>query len=565
MPSSKIVTQPMGRSAVASAVAVPLSPVARRLLARAHLELDRGDIGEAERTLSSLLALAPDSAEAVRCLGVVALHRGDFTKVVDCYLLVLDVWPNDANLRLGLGAALFAAGAVEDSIAHLRRACALAPKLASAWLTLGEALQQSARGKEAVAALERAADLDAASVPVHLALARAYASTGEGAAAVREFREVLRREQTSAAAWFGLSNLNTHRFDPLDAKDLRDCVAKASVGTETRELLGFALGKSLEDQGDYEAAFEAFRSANEQRSARFGWNATSERARTQAIQRTFSAWGPQDASPSDYGREVIFIASIPRSGSSLIEQILASHPDVEGANEVQDLPDLVDRESQRRHEAFPEWASNATIEDWRRMGGEYLERTARWRTHKPRSTDKNLATWYLVGAALAMLPATRVIVVRRDPVETCIACYRQRLEGDAGFTANLDDMADYCVDFYRLTRFWLDRFPDRVFDLSYEQLVDKPEPTVRRLLAFCELPFNRACIEFHRTERSVLSAPSAIQVRQPLRQDTARADRYGSLLDGLRTRLKAAGLVLRHSASAPAPQTADWDAASRPQ
>ncbi|TAN02192.1 MAG: sulfotransferase family protein, partial [Rhodanobacteraceae bacterium] len=141
------------------------------------------------------------------------------------------------------------------------------------------------------------------------------------------------------------------------------------------------------------------------------------------------------------------------------------------------------------------------------------------------------------------LPAARVIIVRRDPVETCLACYRQWFTGDSGFAYDLDEMADYCIDFMRVTRFWLEKYPDRVFDLEYEKLLTEPEPVIRRLLDFCGLQFSPACLAFHKTERAVLSAPSAAQVRQPLQRNTARADRYGDRLDALRARLRTAGLA----------------------
>ncbi len=136
-------------------------------------------------------------------------------------------------------------------------------------------------------------------------------------------------------------------------------------------------------------------------------------------------------------------------------------------------------------------------------------------------------------------------MVRRDPLETCLACYRQYFTGNAGFACDLDDMADYCINFMRLTRFWLEKFPTRIFDLQYETLIADPEATIRRLLAFCGLPFDPACLAFHRTSRAVLSTPSAAQVRQPLRQDTARSALYGDKLDRLRQRLREAGLPER--------------------
>jgi hypothetical protein len=142
-----------------------------------------------------------------------------------------------------------------------------------------------------------------------------------------------------------------------------------------------------------------------------------------------------------------------------------------------------------------------------------------------------------------MLPAARVVVVRRDPVETCLACYRQLFTEHSGFTCDLDEMADYCSDFLRLTRFWLEKYPGRVHDLQYETLVAEPEQEIRRLLDFCNLPFDPACLEFHKTARTVQSLPSAAQVRQPMRRDTARSALYGDKLDPLRKRLRDAGVL----------------------
>jgi hypothetical protein len=275
---------------------------------------------------------------------------------------------------------------------------------------------------------------------------------------------------------------------------------------------------------------------------RLRWNAAEHRAGIGAIEAAFAAALPAPVDPRR-GSEVIFIASIPRSGSTLVEQILASHPEVEGANEITDLPHVLDAESTRRNRPWIDWMREATPADWSRLGTEYLARTARWREHKPRFADKNLLTWKHVGAALAMLPAARAVIVRRDPLETCLACYRQWFAIGSEFSYDLDDMADYCVDFVRLSRFWLQRFPDRVFDLEYEALLADPEGVIRRLLDFCGLPFDPACLDFHQTRRTIVSAASAAQVRQPLQRGTLRSLNYGNLLDGLRRRLRDAGLA----------------------
>jgi len=521
----------------------PLPPAAERLLARARDEWARRAFDAAQRSLSDVLALVPDEPTATRMLGMVAQRRGDNVRAIDCFQRVLRVWPDDSDLHVCLGIALYERGSIDDALRHMRHACKLQPDSAPAWINLGEALVREAHTDEAVAALRRALALDPAHLSARLSLSKAQASLGEIDAAIEGFREVVRRDPINAEGWFGLSNLNTVRFDPQDVAHLERALARNDLPPRHRELLGFTLAKALEDQGDYPRAFDAFRFANTSRRRRTPWDAAGERRRVEAILRA-SADEPPPPLDDQLGREVILITSIPRSGSTLVEQILASHPEVAGANEINDLSQVIDAETLRRGSAFPLWTADATAPDWHRLGKEYLARTARWREGKPRFTDKNLLNWYLVGASLAMLPAARVVVVRRDPVETCLACYRQCFSEKNGFGSDLDEMADYCIDFLRLTRVWLDKYPARVFDLEYEALQADPEAVTRRLLEFCNLPFDAACLDFHKTRRAVRSAPSAAQVRQPMIRNTARSARYGDKLDPLRQRLRDAGVLV---------------------
>ncbi len=538
------VTSPTEPQSAQGGVRRPLSSVAARLLARARGEWEHQQFEAAQQSLIAVLALAPDEPDAVRLLGMAAQRLGNHAKAIDCFRRVLAMGPDDADLRIGLGISLFERGEADEALAHFRRACKLEPASTSAWFNLGEALGRQAHTEQAVAALQRALELEPTHLSARLSLARTHANLGQVDAAVAEFREVLRREPANAEGWFGLSNLNVVRFDVADAASLQRSLKREDLSHRDRELLGFALAKALENQGDYAQAFEEFRAANASRRRRVKWDAPGEHKRVDAILRVFAGEMP---APIDarLGNEVILIVSIPRSGSTLVEQILASHPEVEGANEIKDMTQVIDAETARRKSAFPLWVPDATAEDWQRLGREYLGRTARWRQTKPRFTDKSLVTWYAVGAALAMLPAARVIVVRRDPVETCLGCFRQCFSENSGFACDLDEMADYCGDFLRLTRFWLQKYPNQVLDLQYEALVAEPEPVIRRLLDFCNLSFARECLEFHKTARTVQSLPSAALVRQPLRSDTARSALFGNKLDPLRQRLRDAGVKVQ--------------------
>jgi tetratricopeptide (TPR) repeat protein len=521
--------------------AAGLSPSARRFLEEAGIALSRGHADAAERSLISVLALAPRCAEAHRLMGIAFQMRGDHGKAIESFQRAIAICPDDGVILTSLGSSQFETGAIDVALTTLQRACELEPGMASAWYNLGKALKLQVRTEEACAALQCALNIEPGHITARITLADAQASMGQIPAAIENYRDILRRQPGNYKAWFALANLKTLRFSENETAQLQRLFRQPGSQAEARISLGFALAKALEDQNNYPAAFDALREANTLKRKQVEWDAQKERAHVDAIMEAFRAPAPAPIDPA-LGHEVIFIVSLPRSGSTLTEQILASHPEVEGANEITDLPQVIEDESKRRGQPFPQWAATATAEDWVRLGRDYLERTQRWREHRPRFTDKNLVTWELVGAIARMLPGARIIHSHRDPLETCFACYRQLFSNGAHFSYDLDDMASYYADYDRLMRYWQDSLPGKIFNHAYETLLTDTEPQIRRLLDFCGLNFDPACVAFHETSRTVLSTASAAQVRQPLRIDTPRNTLYGNKLDPLREKLQAAGL-----------------------
>ncbi|MEO6800347.1 MAG: sulfotransferase [Rhodanobacter sp.] len=515
-----------------------LPAAAARLLAEAGSALSRMQPGAAERSLISVLAVAPRCVEANRLMGIACHMNGDHAQAIDFLRRALAERPHDPVIQMNLGSALHESGAVDAALEALRRACELAPNFAAAWYNLGKALKLQVQTAHACDALRRALKIDPAHVAARITLADAQISLGEVQAAIANYREILRRHPDNPEAWFALANLKTEPLDTADTARLQRLFRQSSASTDARISIGFALAKALEDQRDYAAAFEVLRASNGLKRQQVRWNDAVERARVDAIMAAFAApmSAPQDAT---MGREVIFIVSLPRSGSTLAEQILASHPEVEGANEITDLPSIIEDESKRRGQPFPQWAAAATSEDWWRLGRDYLARTARWRRRRPRSTDKNLVSWQLVGAVFAMLPAARVVNCRRDPLETCFACYRQLFSNGAHFSYDPVDMVNHYQDYDRLMRYWQHRYPGQALEHQYEALLLDPEYRIRQLLDFCGLTFDPACLAFHETQRTVVGTASAAQVRRPLSANTSYAARYGRQLDPWRELLGA--------------------------
>jgi hypothetical protein len=241
---------------------------------------------------------------------------------------------------------------------------------------------------------------------------------------------------------------------------------------------------------------------------------------------------PAPADPT-LGHDVIFIVGLPRSGSTLFEQVLAAHAEVEGASELPDLEQVLGEESACRRLPLLQWIDAVDTDDWQRLGRRYLELTARWRKDKPRHTDKLPSNWLLCGVLGAMLPGARIVDARRDALEAGWSCYKQQFYRLPHFACTLTDIAAYIRDYERSMAAWQAAAPQRIRIQRYEALLAEPEHEIRALLAFCGLPFDPACLDHQHAKRNVRTA-SAAQVRQPLQRDTARAAHYGALLDPLR-------------------------------
>ena len=509
-----------------------LSPVAQQWLADAAKALAQGLADLAEPLLKRVLAEAPGFANAQFLYGIARQMQGDSKTAADYMRKAARQRPDDPNILTNLGGALYDTGAIEEAFAHLQRATMLAPAQASNWYNFGKALKLHWQLDEAVDALQRAIDLDEAHVSARTTLADIFTIRGDIQAAVAQYRKVLTLRPDHALAWHSLANLKTESLTLADAGQIRQILQTRQLSPDDRVSLGFSLYKALEDQHQYGDAFQALREANALKSRLVQWDAAEAHEHIEAI---IERWRRPLSTPLDpiLGSEAIFIASLPRSGSTLVEHILASHPEVEGANEIRDLSQVLDEESKRRGIEFPHWVVDATSEDWARLGKNYLARTARWRSKRPYFTDKGLQNWQWIGAIRAMLPGAKIINCHRDPIETCFACYRQLFSEGAYFSYDLKDLASHYNDYQKLSNYWQERYPHKVFDLSYEQLVQEPEVQIRHLLSFCQLPFDPACLSPHQTQRDVHSTASAAQVRQPIRGDTARSPHYRDFLASL--------------------------------
>jgi tetratricopeptide (TPR) repeat protein len=464
----------------------PTDVAAIRMLAETGIRLGR--LEDAEKLLARVMELAPGFVEARHNYAVV-LHRQNKPEAALAELdtlLVRD--PRNPNYR-GLQAAVFGRiGEYERAIACYESLLRDFPVQPKAWMSYGHALKTVGRTEEAIAAYRRSiADL---------------ASLGE--------------------AYWSLANLKTFRFSDAEVEAMRTQLARADLDEEDRTHLHFALGKALEDADNYEESFAEYARGNALRHQALRYDANEISAIVQRSKALFTpaffaereGWG----SPA---RDPIFIVGLTRSGSTLIEQILASHSAVEGTMELPDIPSLARRFGERGKERddetrYPAGLASLSAEECRALGDEYLARTRIQRKlDRPFFVDKMPNNWAHVGLIHLILPNARIVDARRHPLACGFSNFKQLYARGQGFSYGLADFARYYRDYAGLMAHFDAVLPGRVHRVLYEAMVVDPEGEIRRLLAYCGLPFEPQCLRFYENERAVRTASSE-QVRRPI-------------------------------------------------
>jgi tetratricopeptide (TPR) repeat protein len=496
------------------------------------LALGRPD--QAAAQLEPARARFPNHPEALRLTAGILNLRGDYRGAREAMERAVELRPLDGLYHNTLGTVLGTMGDFDAAIRALRRACELDPELATAWYNLGIMLTRCVRIEEATTVLERAVALAPDNMGARAQLGDMLRMQGHTDDATRQYRAVLQERPSAGMAWWGLADLRTGALGEADLPRMDAALHDRNASDDDRIATGMALAMALDEQGRYEESLDQLKRAHAIARLRQKWDAKGFSAAIRTINAAFTP-PPAGAADPALGHETIFIVGLPRSGTTLVEQILASHSEIEAAGELPDLPLVLAEASRSRGEPFPNCVTGFGPESWRELGERYLARTAHWRKRRPRFTDKLPSNWMYIGAIRAMLPGAHIVVCRRDPLETCFSCYRQHLYNNE-YTRTPEDLAAYWRDFDAAATHWAALAPGAVYQHDYEALIANPEAQIRKLLNTCGLPFEEACLRFYETQREVRS-PSATQVRQPLRADTARAAQYGHLVDPIRAAL----------------------------
>lgn len=497
--------------------------------------LREGRNGEAKQQLERALSLKPDAPEAL--VNLASLHRqaGDYTSAELLYRKAATLRPGMADAHAGLALALEKLGRPREALVAAEDAVRLQPNLAEVHRTMG--LVQDALGNlpASIAALERAIALAPRDARIEAELGNTLAAFGKRDLAIAHYRKALALAPGNASYERMLGRLDAESATLAEQQASFEAPATSD---DQRMHLGFALGKSAEDAGDYPTAFRYLDTANRLRRAGYSYDRAESDTAFAEIEATFtpelfaarSGHGVDDATP-------IFVLGMPRSGTTLVEQILASHPAVTGAGELPLLRDLVISSTIKRPIHYPELLADLTDADLKQLGQTYVDRLRGYAPQARFITDKMPGNFMLIGFIALCLPNAKIIHCVRDAADTSVSIWRNYFSTRLDYAYDLGEIGHYHRLYQRLMAHWHRVLPGRIHDISYEALVDDQDSETRRLLTYCGLDFRREVLDFHRTERPVHTA-SAAQVRSPIsRKSIGIAARYGDLLAPLHAEL----------------------------
>jgi len=474
------------------------------------------------------LDLRPDLAPAWNDLGSALQDRGRPDEAASCFRRALDIKPDYAEAHNNLANSLKAQGRSEEAVAAYSRAIELMPRSAEAQYNLGNVLHELGRVDVAIACYGNAVDINPNYADAHHNLGTALCSRGRFEDAKTAYLTALRLGGNPANCFFGLSLLR--KFADADRPLIGEMMAALNdpgCSSENRALLGFALGKCLDDLGEYEPAIRYFDEANRFERMKHPFDRAAFAATVDWLIRAFPK-GMAPAVEASQSELPVLIVGMPRSGTSLTEQILASHPKIAAAGE---LDFWLKRSAPIRTRMVDRLAPAAE----RDAIHAYLELLAAIAGSAARVTDKMPTNFLALGLVHRLFPRARIIHCRRNPVDTSLSIYFTRFARGSEFSNSREDIAAYYREYLRLMDHWRRVLPpDRFIEIDYERLVADQETASRALVAFCGLDWDDSCIDFHKTDRPIATA-SAWQARQPLyRTSVERWRRYEPWLGELR-------------------------------
>jgi tetratricopeptide (TPR) repeat protein len=470
----------------------------------------------AERGYNDVLQRVPNQPDALNLLAVLAVEAGNHPAAADLFERAVAIRPKDPVILNNFGNALYLVRRYEEAIRNLEQALSLNPDFPDAWLNYGRTLNAAGRPDDALRAFAQLEQLKPGGLSAKMGEARAYTELGHFDKAEAAARAMIAAAPDSSSGYVTLANLRKFKPHDPDVAAIEALLASPKLTAGERRGLNYAAGKMYDDIGRYDEAYAHYDAANSSRGLVYD-HAAVVRDYDLAI-KTFTpkffkdrvGWGNPSARP-------IFIVGMPRSGTTLVETILGAHASVYAAGELEGIK-LLDRQNSDLvpHDRGP--YANAPHLTWfgvDLLARRYLDFIGRKNADAAHVTDKMPHNFQNLGIIATMFPNARIVHCRRHPLDTLLSCWMQNFNDGHAYSARLTDGARHYAEYKRLMAHWHGVLPGRIHSVDYEELVGDQETVTRALLEFLGLTWDPACLQFHKVERTVLTA-STWQVRQPL-------------------------------------------------
>ena len=491
----------------------------RRLMAHAAEHQKEGRFDEAERLYRRVLRDNPRNVDALRLLALIAVNAD---RPDDAELLLqraLEIAPDFMLALLDLGRIRKEQDRYGEALECFDRAIALDPSQPQAHFRRAGTLARASFTREAIESFRQCLKLRPAHIGALLGLGHVLKAVGHYDDAVASYNACIREAPDFGETYWSLANLKTYRFDDATVAEMETRAAAQAANVQSEVNFLFAIGKAHEDRGDYERAWSFYRKGNEKQRAEVHYDPVQTEVMNDRIVEVYttefldSLRGAGDPDPAP-----IFILGLPRSGSTLLEQILASHSEIEGTSELPYIGRMATSLNRNRADGvnYPEAMRELAPANLAALGRDYLD-LARMhrRTGAPHFIDKMPNNFPNAGFISLILPNAKIVDARRHPLDACLSCYRQLFAKGQNFTYDLTEIGEYYLQYQRMMDHWARVLPGRVLTVQYEEVVSDFEAQVRRLLEFCGLPWQDACLRFYESDRPVRT-PSSEQVRQPI-------------------------------------------------
>ena len=478
-----------------------------------HLQASR--FRKAESAFKKILVEDENNIDALRFMGILAFKSGNHDIAEAMFTRALQVDPTYTLVWANLAQVFSVTGQLDKAKKSFKNILNMEPKNGLIWAEYGTVLTKLARYSDGKDAYLKALKFKPNSPRVYLSLGHVYKTMGEIDNSINSYKSTIKQNNLSGEAYWSLANLKTYSFTNDEIKNM-----EATLDTEISDIercqMHFALGKAYEVKKDYNNSFINYSKGNRVKKGLIKYSSRETSEKTKKVLNFFNEENISSLSNSStLDRDPIFVLGMPRSGSTLIDQIISSHSMVDGTQELPNIIKIAAELNSDSDDNYPEVLKDLKSNELSALGLDYIRETKWARESAPFFIDKMPNNFIHIGLIKTILPNAKIIDTRRDAMDTCFSCFKQFFARGQLFTYSLEDLGNYYVDYIKAMNHWHKVYGEDIYTVHYDNVINNTESTIRELIEYCELPFEDNCLEFYKSSRPV-KTPSAEQVRQPI-------------------------------------------------